>query len=219
MIEKTEEHESYGIVGFTRATIGSGLSGKSKIRLFGSNIEHSEFISLKISRASLNRSLHKDWYSAIGVPYIEVIMSQTQFAEAITSMNIGDGVPCTINYLKARKIEPPPSKSKMVEYQDEFEEHMEDVVHRTKNLRNDVEELLSSKVSGKLRKLILNKMDMIIQDIEKNIPFINTSFSEQMDRVILEAKGEIEAFYHNKITRLGMKALKDMPQIEGDCEE
>ena len=62
--------------------------------LFGSSIKHKDTIRLEISHGELERGLNHDWYHA-NKCIVECEMSQSQFAEAITSMNMGDGVPVT----------------------------------------------------------------------------------------------------------------------------
>jgi len=100
-MERTQEkHESYGLVGFSRTTHGGGGDGAN---LFGCSIKHNHTIVLKIKRATKERSLHDDRYYG-GETLIEVEMSPNQFAEAITSMNIGDGMPCTIRYVGRQRM-------------------------------------------------------------------------------------------------------------------
>lgn len=88
-----EHHESYGLAQFSR--IG-GKSGK----LFGSSIEHQHFIELTISRASRSRQFQHDHYMP-DQELISVFMSPTQFAELLTSLNVGTGVPVTIKHIAA----------------------------------------------------------------------------------------------------------------------
>lgn len=92
---------------FANIYIGRSLcSGKQT--LFGSSIKHSDVITLKISPASLGRNLHEDHVYQESVPYIEIDMSQAQFAQAITSLNQGEGTPVTLRRLNGQYIEPCP---------------------------------------------------------------------------------------------------------------
>lgn len=43
------------------------------------------------------------------------------------------------------------------------------------------------------------------------IPFIADSFNEQMDKTVLEAKGEVEAFVLNKMDAIANKAIAENP--------
>ena len=74
-------HPSYGTLAFRRQTGGS-------TPLFGSSIEHRDTISMTLYHADITRGLHND--SIYGKnPIAKVEMSYSQFAEAITSMNMG----------------------------------------------------------------------------------------------------------------------------------
>jgi len=67
------------------------------------------------------------------------------------------------------------------------------------------------------REMILNAIQMLMQNIKKNIPYVNREFSEQMDKTITEAKGEIEAFIEHKIRTAGLEAIgasKSFPTIK-----
>ena len=44
-------------------------------------------------------------------------------------------------------------------------------------------------------------------DISCNMDFIADSFNEQMDRTVMEAKGEIESFCQNKINAIASATL------------
>lgn len=54
---------------------------------------------------------------------------------------------------------------------------------------------------------ILKKLNMLNYDIGSNIGFIADQFNEQMDKTVMEAKGEIESFCQNKINAIASAAL------------
>lgn len=85
--EKTT-HPAYGMLSFSRR------SG-SKTPLFESSIEHRDTIAMTLTHGDVTRGLNTDWYHGNGI-IAEVEMSYSQFAEAITSMNMGSGVPVTV---------------------------------------------------------------------------------------------------------------------------
>ena len=74
---------------------------------------------------------------------------------------------------------------------------------------------MEKKTIGKAdRAEILSKLDMIIQEIGSNTKFIQKQFHEQMDKTVLEAKAEIEAFTQNKLTSIGLDAIKNGPDVK-----
>ena len=80
-----EEHESYGLVGVSR------ISGSDR-NLFGSSIRHKNTMMLRVKRANKERHLNRDWYHA-NETIVEVEMSPVQYAEMISSPNVGEGIP------------------------------------------------------------------------------------------------------------------------------
>ena len=87
-----EKHPSFGMVGFSRISCGNQ-------RLFGSSIEHDTMIALRVHTAYRTESFGYEHVYA-DEDIVEVMLSPAQFSELLTTMNIGDGVPCTIRFDK-----------------------------------------------------------------------------------------------------------------------
>lgn len=81
-----KEHPSYGIIRIAR----SSVSGRGTA-LFGSSIMHNNVIRLAITQGVMERDANEDRFfpkERMKDRLIEVEMSYTQFAEAITSLNM-----------------------------------------------------------------------------------------------------------------------------------
>lgn len=204
--KKREKHESYGMLKINRVS-----NGKEKI-LFGSSIPHRETILLSIYPGSVERHLNHDWYSKHGVEFIEIEMSTSQFSEAISSLNQGSGVPVTIRSINGRSIEEPPFINKRIQFEDEFRERMEKLEKQLNTLTKETENILKNKKSINKgdRELILQQIYSLQKEIASNIPFIQSSFNEEMDKIVKESKAEIDAYSINKINQLGLSTLKEM---------
>lgn len=50
----------------------------------------------------------------------------------------------------------------------------------------------------------LYMMEKVLQEMRSNIPFVYDMFNEAMDKTILEAKGEVEAFVEHKLRSIGV---------------
>lgn len=206
-------HPSYGTMAFRRRTGGASP-------LFGSSIEHRDTIAMTLYHADITRELHQD--SIFGSKIIaEVEMSYSQFAEAITSMNMGTGVPVTIRYTeKDGKIPPCDFVNKRDQFVDEFKGKRKKATEESQQLIKDISEILEQKKS--LTKAdkedILRKLDKLSMDIGCNMDFIADQFNEQIDKTVMEAKGEIEAFCQNKINSIASAALvehqEDLRKLE-----
>lgn len=207
-VEKTKlgvrtTHPSYGTLLFSRKSSGG------KTPLFGSSIQHRDTICMTLHHASIERGLNRDWIHGDKV-IAEVEMSYSQFAEAITSMNIGTGVPVTVRWTeKDGKIPPCDFVSKREQFEDEFKTQRKNATRVSEELIQEVTELFNQK--GTLKKAdkeeILRKLNKLKMDIGINTDFIVNQFNEQMDKTVMEAKGEIEAFYQNKVNTIASAAL------------
>lgn len=195
-------HPSYGTLLFNRAYGG-------KTPLFGSSIEHSNVITMELRHADITRGLNRDDIFG-NKPIVKVEMSYSQFAEAITSFGQGTGIPVTIRYTeKDGGIPPCDFVSKREQFTGEFKEQTNKAMKESKELINDVVELFSSKktLTKADKENIINKLNMLNYDIGSNIGFIADQFNEQMDKTVMEAKGEIESFCQNKINTIASASL------------
>lgn len=204
MFEKKETHESYGILGFARATSGTAVP------LFGSSIKHRDTIIMRVSDAALFRELNND-HIMPGGRIIEVEMSQSQFAEAITSMNHGSGVPVTLRYVKGREEIPScPYVDKRQEFEKEFADCQSESKQYYAEFEEYVQSLLEKKSLGKTDKEnLLKELSVLKGRLFSNQEFVYKQFNEQMDKTVKEAKGEIEAFVQNKLNAIASQAIAE----------
>jgi len=211
--EKKEEHESYALASFSR------ISSSGNHNLFGSSIKHSHTITLSISKAERHRDLNREWYFP-RQEIIEVEMSQNQFAELISSLNCGSGVPCTLRRHEGRGIEDPPYHNQRHLFENEFKEKTQQVGERLSSLATDLQQLLDEKAPKRAFREFVERVRMTAQEVNSNMPFVQSSFNEAMDKTVVEAKGEVESFVLNRVTSLGIEALKDQaPQIENSSKK
>lgn len=206
-VEETEfgtktSHPSYGTLAFGRRTGGA-------TPLFGSSIEHRDTIAMTLYHANITRDLHNDYIFGSS-KIAEVEMSYSQFAEAITSMNMGSGVPVTIRWTeKDGNISPCNFVSKREQFTNEFKKNTKDTMNKAQQLIQEVRELFNQKknLTKKDREQVLSKLNSLSMDIGSNIDFIAEQFNEQIDKTVLEAKGEIEAFCQNKVNSIASASL------------
>ena len=195
-------HPSYGTLRFSRAT-GEQTS------LFGSSIEHRDTIIMELYHASIERNLYTDWIYN-NRPIAKVEMSYSQFAEAITSFGCGSGIPVTIRFTeKDGKMPECDFISKREQFTDEFKEKRKQVMDGSQQLIQDIANLFSQKktLTKADKESIMRKLNKLNNDLGANMDFIADQFNEQMDKTVMEAKGEIEAFCQNKINTIANAAL------------
>lgn len=196
-------HPSYGTLCFNRT------HKNSKTPLFGSSIEHGDTITMEVTHAAITRGLHADWFYG-NAPILEIEMSYSQFAEAITSFGCGSGVPCTIRYTeKDGRIPECDFVSKRKQFTDEFKTKTKNAMNESQELIQDVTDLFSQKktLTKADKESVISKLRKLSMDLGCNLDFIAEKFNEQMDKTVMEAKGEIESFCQNKINSIASAAL------------
>jgi hypothetical protein len=216
MTRETERHPSYGLIGFHRVTHG----GPNK--LFASRlINHPTTILMRVYQAKIEHELSKDWIYADDhrQPLVEVELSPAQFSELLTTMNVGDGVPCTIRYCrdgKSHRIGPVPQEhlAEQEKIYKGFTKQLDEFVNSIGEREQRLEELLSKK--GKLtikeREEIKNLSLGLFRFFYDHAPFILKSFEESAEKVASEAKSSIDNFVTTALTKLGLESLKDRLQ-------
>lgn len=217
MLENKETHPSYATLQFNRVHGGT-------TNLFGSSIQHRDTIVMRVRSATISRDLNRDFIMGEN-EIIECEMSYSQFAEVITSMNQGTGVPVTLRYHKGEgRIENCPFIDKKKQFEDEFEARLDNANEKINSLIKEVSELFSEKKNiGKSdREEILKKLYKVQSEVGSNSKFVYSQFNEQMDKTTMEAKGEIEAFMQNKINSIANIGLveykKEFDKIENPIE-
>ena len=212
---KRKVHPSYGMLYFGR------MQTNPPRALFGSSIKHSNPIIMKVCHADLERGINRDWYHAEG-KIVEVEMSQSQFAEAITSLNVGDGVPCTLRFTELDGYIPECDfTSKVEQFKGEFSNQLSGVQNDLKTIIKEVEDILETRKT--LRKSdkekILSALYKVQADVGCNAEYVLDSFNEQMDKTMTEAKGEIESFIQNQVQRFAADALIEKAEDEEELKK
>lgn len=199
----TYHHPSFGMLSFSRVHGGHS-------NLFGSSIQHRNTIHMVLKEGTVSRELNEDWYFG-GPEIVEVEMSQSQFAELITSMNMDSGVPCTIKFIKGKgRIPEPDFINKREQITNEFKERMDDKKASANKIYEEIKTLLDKKSIGKGdRAAILRKIHSITNGLSSESNFMFRQFQEQMDKTITQAKGEIEAFAQNRINTIAQQAIAE----------
>lgn len=136
-------------------------------------------------------------------------MSYTQFAEAITSLNMGDGVPVTITNIGGQPVPQCPYENKQKMMRKEVEEAADSIARKLNQQAAEVKKLLDEKrvLSKNDREWIVDVLKSAGRRLGSDLPFLNELFQEQMDRTMTEAKGEFESYLQNKMNSIALEAL------------
>jgi len=203
--DKTYNHPAYGMIGAYRT------SGRSV--LYGSDFVHDHYITVRIKHSDMRRGLSNDWYHG-GKEIVEINLSEAQWAAFVSSMNVGDGVPCTLSYIQGQTVPGIPEViNRKIQFSSELESNMKGAVAALKELAERIE---TSKLSGRAKDDLNGLVHKAIMEIGSNSEFVAEQFGEHMEESVSRAKTEIAAFLQTSAMRLGLeKALSpiDTPRL------
>lgn len=203
--ERVQRHPAFVQVSFSRTT--------GSYKLYGSALlKHEGAIVLTVVESDQHHTLGRDWHMGHGRRKIEVAMSAAQFAEAITAMNVGSGVPGTLQVFDGLPIPQIPfdhetESSRVIEA---FREKVAKSASALSKLADEAHEILSKKsLTVADRKHIQDVLNRAAMEIGSNAPFYVESFEEAAEKVVTSAKAEVEAFVMSAVQRTGLAALAD----------
>lgn len=209
--DSVETHPAYGQIGANR------VSGHHQ--LYGSDFQHNNFVTITIRGSKLMRGLSRDWYAAQD-EYIEVSLSESQWAEFVSTMNSGMGTPCTVEFVRgAGQL---PAIERTVDRRTQFaNEVKKDVQQSLGHLDELLQQIDGLSISKTKKEELIMAARLARQDIEANLPFVAKSFDEHMETQTQRAKTEIHAYMTSTIQRAGLEALqgKQLPLQLPDEDE
>lgn len=202
-----EDHPAYGQIAASR------VSGHAY--LYGSDFAHQHYMTVRISRSQLHRSLSRDW------PFgreevIEVALSEAQWAQFVSTPNSGSGAQCTIEHINRVGIPGIPApKSRQTQINHEANETLQSALKSLETLRAEIEAI---KVSEKQRKALLWQLELTERGFGSSLKFTADQFAEHIEDVTEHAKIEVNAYVQNAVMRAGLKAL-DAPILIEDSRK
>jgi len=200
MTEKTYK----GLVGFSRVT------GNKK--LYMSNLNNTNWITMRVYEGKDEESYgEKRTYTKSSRPLVELDLSAAQFAELLTTMNVGSGVPCTLKSFDGKRIdqtdlqedEKPVDVGKKY-FEKSVKEFTEKITKMTSEFKAELSDMKMSKKSKDRVTRILSSVEV---EVLSNMPFYVSMFEEAAKKVVTESKSEIDAFVTGGIVKAGLEAL------------
>lgn len=193
-------HPSFGIIEFSRV---NGISN-----FFGSDLQQDHYITLRISEGEKVSDLSSErFYPRKRI--LQARMTATQFSELITSLNIGSGVPCTLEIANGQIVEKLPEQENRKEFvHRKFKDRLKEFSNNLISYQKEAKDIVKKKTLSKDdQNNLINNLDYLITEINSNIPFFAQCFQEVMDEMVVEAKTEIEASILHKINQVGLSTL------------
>jgi aryl-alcohol dehydrogenase-like predicted oxidoreductase len=202
-VDNVEEHPAYAQIAASR------VSGSSF--LYVSDFKHHHYVTISIKRSVMNRSLSRDWPFA-REEYIEVALSESQWATFVSSLNAGQGVCCTLRHMHGKLVpELPAPESRSDQFAKEAEEDAAEALAALRTLADQIEQ---TPMTQKAKATLLAHVHTARRKLDDSIPFVANSFAEHVEDVSEAAKIEINAHVQAVIARAGIAALNDTAPFE-----
>lgn len=186
-----EGHPAWGLIGASRVS-----SSPPGAVLFDSDMQHQHYVVVRVSAAKRKRTLNRDWLRG-GKEYIEVAMSEAQWASFVSSMNAGDGVPCTVTRQNYKEVPGFPHEPRLGESVREVREAADKAVQEVQAAFSAYQE---KKNAGNLRNL-----EYAIKNMPANITFAAKSLTEHAENVVQRSRADIEAMVIAQAAQMGLK--------------
>lgn len=208
--DETEfKHPSYVLVSFSRRQGNPG-------QLFGSSLKQQyNYITLQVregTRIHDNRLGVDRYFGPMSGTILEIDMSAAQFAELITTMNIGCGVPGTLRRFQGKAVEKPPTETTEAEkVRANFRYQMKKFTEKAREVKKSLDAMLDEKatISKADRKSIKDKIGHLIAEFETYAPYIHERFEEAVEKTVNAAKTEIDSFITTAAVMTGFKQLRE----------
>lgn len=180
------------------------VSGRTN--LYDSDFGHNAFVTISVRRSELHRSLSQDWHMADS-ELIEVAMSESQWATFVSSINVGSGVPCTLQALNGKEVPGLPAPQRRV---DQFSHEMRTKMRKAFAALDEAEkELKGLRASKAQRERVADAIQKARQEMGSNLPYMARQFSEHMEGTVERAKQEVHGYMAGALQRAGVAALRD----------
>lgn len=215
--EIEETHESYGVIHISR------VSGSSR-RLFGSSVRHGHFFTMKVSRAKrVAGEFGEHFYDTTQI--CEVHMTAAQFVDAITTMNQGEGIPCTILRVEGVLMDdvPDDAGSELRIIAEGAKEEFEAIAEGFVKAEAELDDLLAKKSLTKDDKQrVKEAVYRARRYFKESAPFAAQMLTEMTEKVVVKGRADIESFMRLALERAGIKSIKDSGGhliLESDTEK
>lgn len=180
-------HPSFGQISARR------IQGGGDNHFYGSEFSHQHWIEVVISSSEIVRRVGRDFYSTDS-ELVRVAMTESQWATFLSSMNVGEGVPCTFRRMAGKGY---PEIERLETKEDFFKRQMAETVEDSVSKIDELIYALKSdslRVSNKARSELVDLAKHARMEIKSNAPFVATQFGEHVETCIEEAKVSIAAY-------------------------
>lgn len=189
--EGTESHPAWGMIGASRVSSTPGAA------LFDSDLLHGHYVIVRLQRADRTRNLLHDFlFGGRRDRIVEIAMSEAQWASFVSTMNSGEGVPCTIQSVGNDLMPEVPHEPRLAVSMKEVEGAATKAISEIKERFATYEEHHT--------KANLRSLAAAIANAPANMTFAASSLTEHVENVVQRARADIEAMVSSRAKQLGI---------------
>jgi hypothetical protein len=196
---KIDLPESCAIISISRCT--------GRVDLYGSPFTTENFIEIRVQGAEETKGSHGTSRRASPKKtYIRLWLSASQFAQAITTLNLSEGVPCTVRNLgdtQYPEFKFEQQASEKIEFQEEGMAHLKAAI-------DSLDQAIAAAKEIKLKRErdpILEQLQASRRELADRLLFVGEMFVEYLDNVEQQVKTELAGYCDLAVKDLGMQAL------------
>lgn len=195
--ESVTTHPAFGQIAASR------VNGHTA--LYDSDFTHNAYIVIRLSQSELHRNLNSDWHFSKREGFVEVAMSEAQWATFVSSLNMGSGVPCTLQRLNGAMVPGlPDPKPRSDQFGAEVREDLADSIAAMRDLDTLIDELGLPKGKAAQLKGKLHTAEKALSDA---IPWVAKQFEQHMEETVEAAKAEVHGYMTGVLQRAGLEQL------------
>lgn len=194
-----ESHPAFGVAVVVRSH-GTGRA------LFQSDLVHNDTIRLSLRRATRKRDLNHDWVHASD-ELVEVEMSLAQWGALVSSIGLGSGVPVTIRRTEQDVFVPDiPHQPRTAESLHEVKSVTDRLYRQVKVATAELHAAIYERKGARAVKDALNQVENTVANAGSNAQFAVNSLAEAGEKVVAQARADIEAHILEALRVTGGKA-------------
>ncbi len=214
------KHPAYGMI------VASRVSGSAD--LFGSSVSTDGMVMITIREADMHHSHGHDTPMANKV-VTEIYLTEAQWVGLISRMAIGSGVPCTFRQKREGPALPVPQIPPQPSAAERLRRRAQDMLDKSQAKLDEAfaeakAELAASGLSKAKQAAILSPMSRMNDHGQANRSYQTEVLRENTEKLVTEAKVELQAHASSVVTALGIQQLQQggpitLPRISIDRED
>lgn len=202
-----EDHPAFAMIGASRWSSTPGTY------LFGTDFRHQNMVVITVKGATLSRSIGHDYVHDRGrePDMVQVALSEAQWATFVSTLNMGDGVACTLMAHDGDQIPGiVPTTDRREQFNAEVDQRLQ---HSVQLIREIDDAIAASSLSAKAKAELRAKADKAAQELDSNLAYAAKTFDQHAEKTIEHAKIEVAAYVTGAIQRAGLAALGATPPV------